>query len=378
MSTEHMVRSHRCRLRLCFVALLILSFCSVAFILTRGNILIYFLPATERINYEMNGEKRDLRDIYGQHEEQNKTNCRDKFEDILLVIAFVELMYDTIPHLEKLYRNHFPNIVYCGPEKSAEKLEYTIIFADILRGVTAYECLGAAMRTHLGFAGYLFMRNDLFFNFWNAANFSRSRIWESSEQLGNQVMFEQPRESWIWWYTPWGLKACEEAYKELIHLNDEYKRAIIDKKDQEISWDVENSLNALLWNGHGANMCYRGFSNLFYIPSEYVTAFEKLCVIFKKHQVYMEIAIPTIMRMLDLSEKTKKLSGIDLGSLFGEERAQNDDNLFWRHLTFDVSYLRPLVLKRKFSAESRTSSLIQALVNRLNLYNESYCAEYLT
>ena len=42
----------------------------------------------------------------------------------------------------------------------------------------------------------------------------------------------------------------EEVYKYLIYLNDAYKRAIIDSQGQEESyWDVENSLNTLLWNG---------------------------------------------------------------------------------------------------------------------------------
>ena len=44
----------------------------------------------------------------------------------------------------------------------------------------------------------------------------------------------------------------EEVYKYLIYLNDAYKRAIIDSQGQEESyWDVENSLNTLLWNGRG-------------------------------------------------------------------------------------------------------------------------------
>ena len=42
---------------------------------------------------------------------------------------------------------------------------------------------------------------------------------------------------------PW-VPIREEAYKDLIYLNDAYKRAIIDSQGQEeSSWDVENSLN---------------------------------------------------------------------------------------------------------------------------------------
>ena len=322
----------------------------------------------------LNERKREL--LNGNSPEGNyseRTCKQDKFEDILLVVAFVEFFYDSIPLLERLYRHRFPNMVYCGPTKPPDELEYKIIVVSMLHGVTAYECLSTAIRTQPQFSGYLFIRSDLFLNFWSIANFNRSRIWESSGQLGNQVMFEQPRESWIWWYTPWGLKACEEAYKDLIYLNDEQKRAIIDSKGQEQSlWDVENSLNALLWNGRGLNMCYRGFSNLFYIPSQHAVAFEKLSAVFQKHQVYMEIAVPTMIKMLDLSEKAEKLSGVDIGSLYGEERAQNDDSLFWRHLSLNISYIRPVVLTRKYSAEPKPSGVVELLLNR---FNHTICSE---
>ena len=50
----------------------------------------------------------------------------------------------------------------------------------------------------------------------------------------------------------------EEAFKDLIYLNDAYKRAIIDSQGQEESlWDMEYSLNTLLWNGRGLNICFR-------------------------------------------------------------------------------------------------------------------------
>lgn len=279
----------------------------------------------------------------------------------------MEILYDSIPLLERLYRHRFPHIVYCGPTKPLEDPKYKMIVIPMLHGVTAYECLSTAIRTQPQFTGYLFIRNDLFLNFWTISNFNRSRIWESSDQLGNQVMFEQPRDSWIWWYTPWGLKACEEAYKDLIYLNEGQKRAIIDSNGQEeSSWDVENTLNALLWNGRGLNMCYRGFSNLFYIPSEQAMAFEKLSAVFQKHQVYMEIAVPTMIKMLDLTDKSERLSGVDIGFIYGEERAQNDDSLFWRYISRNISYIRPVLLTRKYSAEKNSIGMVDVLLNRFN------------
>lgn len=335
-----------------------------------GYLFIFISPVLEIVDEDsiLIDQKRDLQNSFSRSGNYSERNCKqDKFDDILLVIAFVEFLYDSIPYLEKLYRHRFPNIVYCGPVKPPKEGQYKLIVVSMLHGVTAYECLSTAARTMPQFRGYLFIRNDLFLNIWSIANFNRSRIWQSLAQLGNQVMFQQPRDSWIWWYTPWGLKACEEAYKELIYLNDAYKREIIDSNGQEeSSWDVENSLNALLWNGRGLNMCYRGFSNLFYIPSRHAVAFQKLSAVFQKHQVYMEIAVPTIIKMLDLSEKNEQVTGVDISSLYGEERAQKDDSLFWRYFSPNTSYIRPVVLTRNYSAESKPSGVVEVLLKWLN------------
>ena len=324
--------------------------------------------------YTLIDEKREERDGF-EEKDNSKTTCkRDKFEDILLVIAFVELLHDSIPYLEELYRKHFPNIIYCFPVKPTENLEHEFLVVEMLHGVTAYECLSTAMRTKPGFTGYLFMRNDLFLNIWSIADFNTSRIWKSADQLGVQVMFQQPRGSWIWWYTPWGLKACEQAFKDVIYLNDAYRRSIIDNTVQEDSWDVENSLNALLWNGRGINMCYHCFSSLFYVPNEYASAFEKLSAVFHKNQVYMDIAVPTIIRMLDLIEKAEILPGVNLGLLYGEERAQNDEQLLLRHLTTNISYIRPVELRpQSVLTEQKTAGLFDKLLDHLRRFNYTGC-----
>ena len=103
--------------------------------------------------------------------------------------------------------------------------------------------------------------------------------------------------------------------------------------------------------------------------SEQATAFEKLSTVFQKHQVYMEIAVPTMIKMLDLSEKSEKISGVDIGFIYGEERAQNDGSLFWRYISRNISYIRPVVLTRKYSAEKNSVGMVEVLLNRFNHTN---------
>ena len=336
-----------------------------------GTQLVYLSPGSVDIfdGYNIPGELNDPSLADGNESDiYYKRTCDEKtFDDILLVIAFVETCYDSIPNLERLYRKHFPNILYCGPAKPQNENGYNIVVVPMLHGVLVYECLSEAIREHSDFQGFLFVRNDVFINFWSLARFDKSRIWENSGQLGSQVMFHQPRDSWIWWYTPWGLKACEKAYRDLIYFNDVYRRALIDNRDQkEGYWDVEASLNALLWNGRGLYRCYRGRSNVFHVPSRYATVFEKMSAIFQKHQVFMDIAVPTMIRMLDLTERIEQLTGVDVGDFYGEEKARMDDTLFWRHFVPNTSFIRPIILLYQNNTKSKIDSFIGNLISRLN------------
>ena len=302
-------------------------------------------------------------------EESDTIHCVDKiFDDVLLVITFVDPSYKTIPQLERLYRKHFPKILYCGPSEPSEELGHDVIVVPMHHGVLAYECLGRAIRTYPSYKGYLFIRDDLYLNYWKIAGLNRTKIWESTKlQSGNQAMFAQTRESWIWWFTPWGLKACERAYKELIFMNGAYKREAIDKGHKgAVPWDVENSLNALLWNGKGTYKCYRGYSKLFYIPASYATAFEQMSLVFQKNQVYMEIAVPTMIRMLELKEKDISITGVDITSLYGEQRAMTDPSLFWRHYDSQAVFVRPLILKSSSEADTSDSGPLDIMLSRLD------------
>ena len=51
--------------------------------------------------------------------EANKSVCpRNEFSDIVLVIVYNFPYYSSIPALTSLYKNAFPTIMFCGPEKA--------------------------------------------------------------------------------------------------------------------------------------------------------------------------------------------------------------------------------------------------------------------
>ena len=185
----------------------------------------------------------------------------------------------------------------------------TWIVIPLKHGLLAYECLAAAARRFLRFKGYLLTKDDTFLNLWKIAELDRTRIWTNSANLGDQRMFSMVRDQWIWWSTPWGLPACENAYKDLVHLNELHKLQTREKVNNPLTWDVENSLNALLWNGRGSYHCFRSSTNVIYIPRTFSFVFERLSSVFYKHQVFMDIAVPTIVRMLQLEGKIVRLQG---------------------------------------------------------------------
>ncbi|XP_022788953.1 uncharacterized protein LOC111328730 [Stylophora pistillata] len=135
-------------LRLCFLGIITFSLCSVVFIMSRGYLSFYVSRGSEIVEEESNSieRKRELPTINSYRENFSESTCKEgNFEDILLVIVFVEILYDSIPLLERLYRHRFPHIVYCGPTKPLDDPKYKMIVFPMLHGVTAYECLSTAI-----------------------------------------------------------------------------------------------------------------------------------------------------------------------------------------------------------------------------------------
>lgn len=290
----------------------------------------------------------------------------EAMKDVLLVITYIDITSEKMLALEDLYKNNFPNILFCGSNSPETGSKSKILTYDIQHGITAYACLAGAIKDYPKHKGYLFIKSDLFVNYWTIAELDPHRIWQT-RILGNQAIFEQSREQWIWWYTAWGLKACEKAYKKMVYLNSVDKlESRDDQHKEESNWDIENSLNALLWNGHGRYHCYHGDANIFYIPAKYAVAFERMARIFEEFGVFSEIAVSTIIKMLELQEKNIFLEGVDLGKIYGEERAAWDSALFMDSLNSSRAYVRPLFAKDSGYYEISVREILTTTGNQKN------------
>lgn len=254
-----------------------------------------------------------------------------KFDNILLVITFNFALYESLPLLLSMYQKVFPNIYICGPKRSP-KFSY-VNHLPIHKGYYAYDCVSEAISQHKNYSGYLFLMDDVLLNFWTLNSMDFNRLWEGPKQpiaLGRFV----PPTKWYWWKSRWGKDKCQRAFNEISHIKTESAESAILATEM---------LSNLRRNGNGAYRCHRGRSDIFYVPRRFATRFTILSSIFRKHEVFLEIAVPTIFRLLDRTNNFDSLRGYYLPGRVGEEPV-TDGRFFWTLYNEDLNFLHPLKL----------------------------------
>ena len=210
------------------------------------------------------------------------------FENILLIINFNHAHYESIPLLKKIYKPFFNNIIFYGPSKHPEVVEF-----HHYKGYFSYLCIADAMEKYPNQSGYLFLMDDCILHPWFIRELDITKIWYSSimfhlKEKGNPINIMQGSSAttWVWWATQWGLKPTIKTFEE---IHDHYKHIL------EMNWGKSTVVSA--------------FSDLAYIPSKYQNNFIELAKIFGKHRVFLEIALPTIMNCISLKSEWIWLSG---------------------------------------------------------------------
>ena len=95
--------------------------------------------------------------------------------------------------------------------------------------------------------------------------------------------------------------SCPKLIREIVVMN--YYFNLHEGKCNKTCrrpWNSEIAVNALLWNGKGRFSCFRQEIDAIYIPEKHKNTFQGLAAIFKKHDIPDDIAVPTILRSLDL------------------------------------------------------------------------------
>ena len=267
----------------------------------------------------------------------SSSSClKNAFKDLLLVIVYNYAFYDSIPHLVALYKPAFPHLLFCGPPIDTERSSSDILAVDIIRGFLGYECLGRAIGKYPGYKGYFYISDDVLLKYWKFPDFDRSKIWESSSIRSNPVN-EPPNSEWFWWRSRYGLENCRSALEDVAKMELENTKL-----------NGTYLLNTLLKNSGGTLRCFGSRSDVLYIPQKHAIAFSILSNTFYQRRVFLEIAVPTIIRLLALSENITRLPGYYIPGKKGDPRV-SDSRFFW-YLYFphkEYSFIHPFKLHRE-------------------------------
>ncbi|XP_068736848.1 uncharacterized protein [Montipora capricornis] len=251
------------------------------------------------------------------NKEDNSSCLKDAFKEILLVIVYNYPFYDSIPYLSALYRPAFPHLLFCGPSHNTSRPG--ILTVDIFRGVLGYECLGKAMREHPGYRGYFYINDDVILNYWNFVDFDWEKIWESSSSFGSTPVYEPANSNWYWWISPYGLNNCRRAYEDVANMNLGAKKL-----------NVKYHVSMLSKNSNGSLRCFSGRSDILYIPRKHTRVFSILSETFYERKVFLEIAIPTMIRFLERNENIGRLPGYYIpGDVRRNDPRVSDSRFFW-------------------------------------------------
>ena len=245
----------------------------------------------------------------------NFTHPWSQSGDTLLIVIFNHPHYEAIPYVELLYRPFFPSLVYCGPgqpdlQKFPQLAGFKITFLSYEQssghtaGAFNYECVVMAMQMHYDVKGFLVTSDDLFFVVSRIITFSDQAVWflpKEQVKIGELTHLMECRlgncdfyPHWAWWgdYQAQTLFALAEL-KQRHHYH-------------YIFYHCYRQLFQLTGGDGRAN---GGFSDIYYIPQRLATEFSTMARFFKEKQVFLEIAVPSILGCLELPEKVKEMKG---------------------------------------------------------------------
>eukprot|EP00794_Sanderia_malayensis_P003181 gene3181-3652_t len=237
------------------------------------------------------------------HELEDKT--RRNFSKVLLAVNFNHAFYENIPLINEYYSGVFDKIVYCGPEK-ADKGQREVLVVEGAKGHFGYMCIAMAIKRHPGFLGYMYVNDDMIVNWWTLVDLPRDKIWFSKD-IVNKAGAEMGKPApccWHWWTSVAALENCKKAFDSLERTAP--------------SWNGELNMKDYYANTGGKKLCLRSWSDFMYIPKRLANKYVRLAGEFYKEAVFLEVAVSTLITMLDRKENRANIDGIYLPDKFGD------------------------------------------------------------
>ena len=260
-------------------------------------------------------------------------NDNSKVRDIALVIIFYDSnIYSNIVYLEDFHRKYFNQIIYCGPVASQFSSFYRdfkqpISYIEVpnTQGFVAHDCLTRAMMVNYHVNGYLEMADDVVLNTWTLGSIPRDRFWFQKDlrisSRHNDVMqdfaYTDPAPWWPWVTDnqKWGKRGMANVWNQFEKLRTNGTNVA-----REL---VREFLEKLQLNSGKPENFFYCSSDIFYVPALFRRSWTFLGDIFVTNNVFLDIAVPTLMNGMDMTGNIVRMSGI---YLWVEDRANYRDH----------------------------------------------------
>ncbi len=274
----------------------------------------------------------NVQNIYANHMKTCSTNMNNKFnvkinfthpwvqfEDVLMIVTYNNPHYETIPHIETLYRPFFPYILHCGPgipdvtsDRFAGLKKYTFSFYSYGRtkdghpnGAFNYECVTSAINMHYPVEGYLVIADDMLVSIYKTFDLRRYLAWfvpKEQVKIGDVKKMKECRLGMCDFYSHWNW--WEDYRTEIFNLLNRMD------KEQYTSPIVNRCYRQLMLLNGGQYRVNGAYSDIYYIPERLSVEFAALADVFLQEDIFLEIAIPTIFRCLENTDDFEQLRGI--------------------------------------------------------------------
>ena len=185
-------------------------------------------------------------------------------------------------------------------------------------GYQGYHCLAKAIEIYYlkdgtGFDGYFYSNDDVMLNFWNL-NGDTNNIWlgDAVQWFGSQGINKPIRKDWMWWggnkpkckriLNKLGNDSTANSYVQNYHRNTlrHFYNKTIGKNHQ---LPVQNM-------SAEQRICLKSWSDAFYIPARHAESYLRLANMFEAEKMFLEIAVPMVLNLLDDSTQMLNMNGI--------------------------------------------------------------------
>ena len=287
-------------------------------------------------------------------------------EDPLQITLLITFNHEpnslNIEFLHKFYDTHFINIIFCGDKRIYDTLNVTrskfkrfdsftfIEIHEMHKGYFHYYCMTKAIELNLNTKGILLMSDDVLVSPPLMRKLNTSQIWFPNKIECN-IEFKLNNSfygKWSWWSNrDLGFEALNNLWKYFEQ-----------KMDPAESKQIRNFLFLLdlkkLRKNESLQVCVSG-SDIFYLPKEKFQVFHFMSQLFRKYNVFLEIAVPTLLAGLAPSSEIEILYGY-----YSWDERRNDSNL-------DL-FIHPVKILKMISTQYGTQFCKLLKIDNSNIY----------